>query len=388
VESKATIASAGLTALAIAIGIGRFAFTPILPMMQIDAGVSIEDAGLLAAANYVGYFLGSLSAMVVRPTPLAIRGALVVTGVSTIAMAFDVGLLGWIVLRTLAGIASAWVLIFVSASCLARLAPFKRPVLNSTVFAGVGTGITVAGLAVLVLMHAGATSARAWTSLGLLSLVATAIIWPVWDADDVPSPMRTTSSAHRWTGEWTLLVLCYGAFGFGYIVPATFLPVMARRVIADPAIFGWSWPIFGAAAIASILAVALVAERLGSRRLWLIAQFVMAIGVATPVVWPSIGGIVVAALAVGGTFMICTMTGMQQGREVGGVGGTRLMAAMTSAFAAGQIAGPMLATYFAHGTDDFSIALLVAALLLAAGAVALVPSDYRARSRTMPRGMK
>jgi MFS family permease len=166
-------------------------------------------------------------------------------------------------------------------------------------------------------------------------------------------------------------VLCYGAFGFGYIVPATFLPVMARQVVRDPSVFGWSWPVFGAAAAVSPLAAAVWGRLVGNRRLWMLSHLVMALGVALPVAWPTIGGIMVAALLVGGTFMVITLTGMQEARAVAGPRATGLMAAMTSAFAIGQIIGPVSVSYLVGAGADFSRPLLVACLLLVASAAVL-----------------
>src|SRR4029077_14196894 len=105
-------AVAGLAALAVALGIGRFAFPPILPMMQEDFGLSVAEAGWLASANYVGYLVGALSAVGMRVrSPAAIRAGLVVIGLSTFAMGVEHQFTLSVVLRALAGIASAWVLI-------------------------------------------------------------------------------------------------------------------------------------------------------------------------------------------------------------------------------------------------------------------------------------
>jgi predicted MFS family arabinose efflux permease len=166
-------------------------------------------------------------------------------------------------------------------------------------------------------------------------------------------------------------VFGYGAYGFGYIIPATFLPVMARAAIEDPAVFGWAWPIFGAAAAVSTLIAAATARFLGNRRLWMATQLLMTVGVALPILWPGIAGIMLAALLVGGTFVVITMAGMQEARQVGGQHATGLMAALTSAFAAGQIAGPLYASAVVAGEADFSRALLVAAIALLAGVAAI-----------------
>ncbi len=382
------VAIAGLAALAVAMGIGRFAFTPLLPMMQGDAGLTVAQGGWLASANYVGYLVGAMSATALRlPAVAAIRGGLILVGVATLAMGFEHRFAVWMGLRAVAGIANAWVGIFVFTWCLERLAPLNRPLLNGVVFAGVGAGIMTVGALCIVLMHAAVGSGEAWIFLGVLSLVIAAAVWATFGrngtngtnsgegaASIVGHPVE---GARGWDAESVRLVLCFGAAGYGYIIPATFLPVMARQAIDDPAIFGWSWPVFGAAAMATTLAAALLSRSIGTRRLWMASQLIMATGVALPVVWPSLAAVMLAALLVGGTFMVITMAGMQEARVVGGRNPTRLIAAMTAAFALGQIAGPVSVSYTITAGGDFSQALLLASFILAAGAYGLSRSPRK-----------
>jgi MFS family permease len=366
-------ALAGLAALAVAMGIGRFAFTPVLPMMQQDAGLSVAAGGWLATANYVGYLAGALWAGAMRVNAAAaIRIGLAVIGLATLAMALDAGFAAWAVLRFIAGVASAWVLIQTSALALERLTPLGRPILAGVLFAGVGTGIIVAGGLCVILMTMRAGSSSAWLLLGIASLAITSLLWPVFQSSNVNK--TAPSAAHRWTWEQARLVLAYGAYGFGYIIPATFLPVMAREVVSDPAVFGWAWPVFGAAAVLSTLGVARYSGRDGNRAAWVGSQLAMALGVAAPVFWPGIGGIVLAALCVGSTFVVITMVGLQEARTVAGSQGSaaRLMAAMTAAFAAGQIAGPLSVSFLVGAGGGFSAVLLAACAVLVAGAVLLV----------------
>ncbi len=349
-RSAIAIALAGLVALAVAMGIGRFAFTPILPMMQ-DDGLSLAQGGWLASANYVGYLVGALWAMGARARPhVAIRAALLGIALSTLAMG-----------------------IYVSAWCLERLAALGRPALSSTVFAGVGAGIAVAGALCLALMHAHADSTRAWVVLGALSIVLSIGVWPVFGSGGA-TPTSAEPPAKRavaWDRESVRLVLCYGAFGFGYIIPATFLPVMAKQVVRDPLVFGWSWPMFGAAAMGSTLATAMLRSLVSTRRLWIASHLVMAFGVVLPVIWPGIAAIMLAALFVGGTFMVITMTGMQEARNVAGAHATGLMAALTSAFALGQIVGPLIVSYVVAAGGGFAVALVIACAVLVVSAYEL-----------------
>ncbi|MGH8457219.1 MAG: YbfB/YjiJ family MFS transporter, partial [Stenotrophobium sp.] len=152
-RAAAGVAWAGLAALAIAMGVGRFAFTPLLPMMRADAGLSLAAAGWLASANYLGYLLGALTAARL-PASVAIRGGLLLIAAVTFGMGIGQDFIFWLALRLLAGIASAWVLVQVSAWALERLAQLQRPALSGAVFAGVGAGIAGAGALCMVLMHA------------------------------------------------------------------------------------------------------------------------------------------------------------------------------------------------------------------------------------------
>lgn len=366
------IALAGFTALAVAMGIGRFAFTPILPMMQQELVMSVRAGGWLASANYLGYLLGALSATTLRiPVATAVRAGLVIIGLATLGMGLTESFPAWLALRALAGVASAWVLIFSSAWALGTLAAAGRPVLRGLVFAGVGAGIAIAGIFCVALMHWGAGPVVAWQGLAIVALAGTAAIWPILRPEQdgrARDARRSADPGYRWTLDSLSLVLCYGALGFGYIIPATFVPAMARKLVQDPLVFGWSWPIFGLAAALSTLMAAAGARFAGNRRLWALSHLVMALGVSAPVVWPAIGGMMVAALLVGGTFMVSTMSGLQEAQLAAGPHATTLMAAMTAAFATGQIGGPLLVSYAVGPHGDFSRPLLVACLLLVASA--------------------
>jgi hypothetical protein len=274
------------------------------------------------------------------------------------------------VLRFAAGMASAWVLIHTSAWCLERIVPLGRPVLAGILYAGVGAGVCAAGLLCVLLMAMHAGAAVAWLVLGAASLAITAVLWPVFDASR--ETKQAPGGPHSWSWAQARLVIAYGAYGFGYIIPATFLPVMARAVVDDPAVFGWAWPAFGAAAVLSTLLVAQLSNRYSNRSAWIGCHLVMAFGVAAPVFWPGAGGIALAALCVGGTFVVITMVGLQEARTVANAGAPRLMAAMTAAFAAGQIAGPLSVNAVLGAGGGFAAALLLACAVLVAGALLLV----------------
>ena len=362
--SPGLVAAAGLAALAVGMGIGRFAFTPILPLMQAEGALTLAGGGWLAAANYAGYLAGALSAPLLSSS-VGARVGLAGVALLTLAMGLDQHLGGWIALRAAAGITSAWVLIHVSAWTLERLAPLARPALSGTVYSGVGAGSMLAGAVCLMAIQLHLGARQAWIALGLLALAAAAALWPVFTER---TRTRTPVARNRWSAQSVLLVLCYAAFGFGYIIPATFIPAFAREALGEPALYGWAWPLFGAAAAASTVAVAPLVRRLGERGVWIGGHLVMAAGVAAPLLLAGITGILVSALCVGATFMVITMAGLQEARKLGGAG---VLAAMTAGFAAGQIAGPACVSLLVHAGGRPEHASIGACAALVASALAL-----------------
>jgi len=368
--SAASVALAGLIALAVAMGIGRFAFTPILPMMEADAGLTLKAAGWLAAANYLGYLLGALSAARL-PRAWAIRGSLLLIAVVTFAMGVTDSFALQLLLRLLAGVASAWVLVHVSAWALERLHALGRADASGTVYAGVGIGIAGAGLLCIALMAAHADSMRTWQVFGVVSLVFTAATWTAFRGDAQQATASAAVQRLRWNADRIRVALCYAALGFGYIIPATFLPAMAHRYISDPAVFGLAWPVFGAAAALSTWIAARWLRAVDNRRLWAGAYVLMAIGVGLPVAWPGLAAILVAALLVGGTFMVVTMAGLREARAVAPESATAFIAAITAAFALLQVLGPLVVSAVAHLRHGFEASLLAAVAVLLAAALAL-----------------
>ena len=168
-------------------------------------------------------------------------------------------------------------------------------------------------------------------------------------------------------------MICYGAFGFGYIVPATFLPALARDQTQNPLVFGLTWPLFGLAAALSVAIVARLLSGASRRRVWAVAQATMAVGTGLPALSQSLLSLTLSALLVGGTFMIATMAGLQMARELSSSNPTPLLARMTAAFASGQIAGPvlvrLLGTHAASGNAGVTLASAIAALSLAMSAL-------------------
>jgi len=373
--SPAAIAIAGVLSLAAAMGIGRFAFTPLLPLMIAERQLDIAAGGWIAAANYAGYLAGAVTAsrLAWRSTRLAAT-ALVLTALLTAAMALPLAAWLWAALRFAAGVSSAWAFVATAVWCLGALARGGRGDLAGAVYSGVGFGIAAAGLYCVAGSAWHASAAALWLQLGAVVLVLLAPIAIVLRRLDGEAAAAVPSVTAHARGNESIrgLVVCYGALGFGYILPATFLPVMARSLVDDPRIFGLAWPVFGITAAISTFLAGWVLRHATRLQVWSLSNVVMGIGVLLPSVWLSAWTIALSALCVGGTFMIVTLAGVQEVRARAHGDPTPLVARMTASFALGQIAGPIASSLLLHvpgfAQHGLDFALQVAAATLFASA--------------------
>lgn len=382
-RTAATTCFIAVSALGVAMGIGRFAATPMLPLMVREGTLQADLGSWLAACNYLGYLAGALFAGRIRlPAPQLMAISLVGTAIATAAMGGVESLSVWLLLRFVAGVMSAWTLVATSAWAMRELTRVGRPRLAGVVYSGVGLGIAVVGLFCMVAMRPNVPVGHLWLELGVLA--ATIIIAPVLQlagASPAERPALSPHTAAPWmshgrAGSSSGVVICYGLFGFGYILPATFLPTLAREIVDDPMVFGVAWPVFGATAAVSTVAAARLFDRFKRLHVWACCHLLMAAGVVLPTLWLSLKSIAISAVLVGGTFMVITMLGLQEARSRSPADPTTILGRMTAAFALGQLAGPLTSGALDLLSTDrlasLNLALQAAAIGLALSAVALL----------------
>ncbi|WP_246797633.1 YbfB/YjiJ family MFS transporter [Burkholderia perseverans] len=392
------VAFACAAALAVALGVGRFAFTPLLPLMLAGGALDIGHGGWLASANYAGYFVGAVSCAAIRLDPARmVRGGLVATVVLTAAMGAMHGFAFWLAVRFVAGAVSAWTFVFASQWGMRRLAELGASRWSGAIFTGPGWGIVVTGLIGGAL--AGHRAEVGWLGFALLSVLLAALVWrviapaaggPVEDAPaarpvsaGAPTQLpatRAEPAAGRRDARW--LVVLYGAPGFGYIITATFLPVIARAALPPgspwPDLF---WPMFGAALIVGALLGSRLPAHWDNRLLLGLACAVQAAAIAIGIVWPSAAGFALGSLLLGLPFTAITLFAMREARRLRGEQAAGLMGYATASYGLGQIAGPLVAAPVAAHAGSFTPALWVAIGALLAGAVGFLACGLAWRER-------
>lgn len=393
-----------ITALAVAMGVGRFAFTPILPLMIQEGTVHLAQTAWLSSSNYIGYLVGALSLLKSKRHPLfVVLGLTLVTLTTWLA---SLSSFGWLlVLRFLAGVASAWVLVSISAFAINWLKS-RQIATSGLIYTGVGIGITLTGLICSYFIFQSATatiaaqsslsplSSRLWQYLGMIALLATLLV--TFLLAKINSQFASTAAAKTSHTKATHtnptassippaaklklanVLTAYGLFGFGYILPATFLPQIAKQWLSGQS-YLLIWPFFGLAAALSVVLSQGLQHRYNNFSLlgvWRVSQIIMAVGTLLPAVWQSLAGLMLSALMVGGTFMVVTMAGLQvAASQVTHYPKYNLSALMTASFAFGQLIGPLTALV-ATGKNIWLALLPVSAIVLLIG-VALLWRPYQ-----------
>ncbi len=357
------VALGGCCALAAAMGIGRFVYTPILPAMVEGLGLATSQAGLIASANFLGYLIGGMTAgspRITAPPRSVLLVMLAVSAGTTAAMGLVDSFVLFLLLRFVGGAASAYGLVFASSLVLERLAGTGREGLVSVHFAGVGTGIVLSAGLVPLIGSGGDDWPALWLGAGALAalgLVGAAVLIPPAARGATALPAE---GPHRVPFAF---VAAYALLGFGYVITATFIVAMVRdtpglRVLETPV-----WLAFGLAAAPSVALWSWAARRLGLLQAYAVAALVQAAGVLAGVVGGSAAGLFLSAILLGGTFIGMTALGFGAARALSPDTPRRAVAIMTAAFGFGQMIGPSVAG-FGH---DLTGSFLLPSVLAAAG---------------------
>jgi MFS family permease len=276
----------------------------------------------------------------------------------------------WLIVRLISGAASAFVLVFMVGFASETFARVGRPHWSGWFFSGVGLGIAASSLLVWGL----AINWRGlWLAAGDLAAVLALIAWYGTMRLDLlafshASASRAAPPSRLFSRAFVLLVGAYGCLGLGYIIHATYLPTLVRGLPQLAGFATLAWLVVGLAAAPSNPFWDWIARRVGRLRAMAAAFVLQAVGLLVPLVWVSVPGVLIAALALGGTFMGITALGLGEARAVAGAQAGRAVALMTASFGLGQIAGPPIAAALAGDSKNFLWPTVLASAVLLLGA--------------------
>jgi MFS family permease len=369
----------GAAALALAMGVGRFAYTALLPSVQRGVGFDDAAAGAVASLNLVGYLVGVLwarSAVAGRWRTVLLRLGLAASVLTTVAVAGATGFAGWMGLRFVSGVASGLVFVLVSAAVLEALPP-GREHLAGVLYSGVGCGIALSGA-----VAAGATGLAwpvPWLLLGAVSAVLALPGW--WQAR--PPVRLGGAKLTSATGDGVSLGrlgVAYFLEGLGYIVSGTFAVAAVQRRPELAALAPWVWVAAGLAAAPSAVLWSAVARRIGPRKALVAGFGAQAIGMSLPALSSSAWAAMAGAMLFGGTFMGITTLTMSLGRTLHPGREGRVVGTLTMIYGIGQALGPWLAGVLSRATGGPGAAVLAASVAVGVGGALLASPSRSGRS--------
>lgn len=384
------VLAAGAVALIVVHSLGRFIYTPLLPHLVADGLFSAADGAAVASWNYFGYLVGAMLAIRWhRPGQIRILlpAALLVHTLTTLLATQAENLELICALRGINGVANGMVFVQAPALILEWLASRNRLSLSGLVYTGVGLGLLASSGLVSGTADWLQGPARWWPAL-LLSVPLA--LWAAVQLARLDLPERARGEDGE-TGKTsplldrasTPLFLSYAGAGLGYILPMTFLPLLAQQQLPEG-----HWLLDGAWLLVALCTIPgpWLWNRLGgvmgdlpALKLNYVLQLA---GVLMAVLWPGAPGLVACAVLVGVTFVGTVLLTQRIGRALHPHQGPRLSAAMITVYGFTQMAGPWLTRQWLDmgGTLASAFAIGVAALAFGLIFVFFVPrpEDFHA----------
>ncbi|MCR6523791.1 YbfB/YjiJ family MFS transporter [Lysinibacillus capsici] len=367
----------GIFALVIAMGIGRFSYTVILPYMQETFEFSRATAGYLATSNYLGYLVGAWVAgrlPIGNKRILFLQITLVISILTTAFMGFTNVIIIWYLLRFISGVVSAFIFVVITSLILDQLASSSHMHLSGLFYSGVGIGIALSAVIVSpiqAVFHWNGT----WIVLALFSIVLFVLIVlfikPITPSKQlVESQIISQKTPPQSWMKW--LIIAYSLEGLGYIVTGTFIVSIAQESTSFHGDAAFVWFVVGVAAIPSCIVWSKLAQRYGYVKILLISMLLQAIGIVLPALATNSMTLYASAFIFGATFMGITTVCTTLARKLVPVNSHQMIGYLTAGYALGQMIGPSIAGTLASYTNSYQYALVGASLVVMLGGLCLI----------------
>jgi MFS family permease len=378
---------AGFFSQLLCLGVARFAYTPLLPLMQQQTLLDDTSGGMLAAVNYLGYMAGALLAANLSDLKLKdrlYRLGLILAIVSTLCMAFTENVYWWACWRFIAGLSSAGSMLLASALIMHWLLRHKHRAELGIHFAGLGLGIALAALLVELMLSIQFDWHTQWQYLAVCAVL---LAIPAWRWLPVPKiytfTIQTNAAATPPTSRFIRVMLAsYFCAGYGYVISATFIVTIVERMPGLVGSGNLSFIILGLAAAPAVLLWDRIARKTGYLKAIMLALLAQMLAILLPLWFSSLMVVLLSAALFGATFigvvsLVLTMAGRLYPSKP-----AKLMGKMTLAYGSAQVIAPALTGYIADTTGQYTIGLYLAAFFVGLGALliaVLIVTDQTAQ---------
>jgi len=388
--SRYKVLSAGIFSLILTMGVARFSYTPLLPLMQKQAGLGLAEGGWLAAINYIGYLTGAVVASLINDLVIKdrlYRIGMVIAVMSTAMMGVASNMVVWMISRYIAGITSAAGMLLGTGLILNWLIRHDFRSELGIHFSGVGLGIAASAVAVELMNRWGLDWQAQWyvfTAMGAILLIP-ALAWlPPPDRSVVSQSGRKMDDTPPKPLFLRLFMAYYFCAGVGYVVTATFIVAIVDHLpgLADRG--AWVFLFIGLGSAPACIIWDLIARRTGDLNALILASALQIVGILVPVLQDGLiivlcGSVLFGASTMGIVGLVLTMAGRFYPTRP-----AKMMGKMTLSYGIAQVVAPAVTGQLARSFGGYQGGLYLAAGVMIIGTlllVALQTIEIRANAR-------
>ena len=364
----------GIAALTIAVGIGRFSYTPILPYMISELNLTTTEAGLIASSNYLGYLLGSLIPIFPQ-FPKNIRSIFIYSIFISIISLFAMGLTNtfevFILIRFVHGIFSAFVLILGTSLIVSHVQKKGKIFLGTAHFSGVGLGMALSAIVVSYLGFLNFTWDELWFSIGILAIMLSFQIikfTPIQKAE----VKYNLKSKNKTSLGFSLITIGYGLYGFGYVAFGTFISTMSRLTPGLEKTEPYVWFVVGVTGIPSVFFWNWFGSKIGNDIGLFLANLILGLGVLFSVLINNEFGIFISCILFGLSFVPITSMCLLEGQKRFSGSFIVSTAILTFSFSIGQMIGPYLSGLLTDYYNSFFFSMIISGIVLIFGSLLMI----------------
>ena len=357
---------AGICSTLIAIGFGRFIYTPILPNMQNYLNLSSTTMGIISSYNYFGYLVGSIIPIIWKFNNF--KNIIVFSSICSVitiySMGFTTDLKAFMALRFLCGISSAFGFVFTISLMFNLFKDLKNKTLQLYHFCGIGLGIVIGTLAVWVISTLYLFWNHQWMFIGFIGIFLCLPIIFYTPKQIFLITEKSAQSKNKFKLDFFSITIGYFFFGIGYIIFGTFISAIARDLFEISSYQYLSWIIVGIFAIPSVLIWDWVSKKISIDFLLFFSCSTVGLGVALLFVSNNLNYFLISCMLYGlgvpGSVALILVEGKK--RFIGNV--SISVAIMTTAFSVGQILGPFVSGILIDAEGDYESSILLAIICL------------------------
>ena len=364
----------GIAALTIAVGIGRFSYTPILPYMISELNLTTTEAGLIASSNYLGYLLGSLIPIFPQ-FPKNIRSIFIYSIFISITSLFAMGLTNtfeaFILIRFIHGVFSAFVLILGTSLIVSHVQKKGKIFLGTAHFSGVGLGMALSAIVVSYLGFLNFTWDELWFSIGILAIMLSFQIikfTPIQKAE----VKYNLKSKNKTSLGFSLITISYGLYGFGYVAFGTFISTMSRLTPGLEKTEPYVWFVVGVTGIPSVFFWNWFGSKIGNDIGLFLANLILGLGVLFSVLINNEFGIFISCILFGLSFVPITSMCLLEGQKRFSGSFIVSTAILTFSFSIGQMIGPYLSGLLTDYFGSFFFSMIISGIVLIFGSLLMI----------------